>query len=164
MSATVKYKHCRKCGRDLPATREFFYVSKHGHLRLPCRQCFLDRSKQDQGKYPPRSSDDTVYPEKCTVPDCEELYMARGFCRTHYGRWKKHGDPMIGVFTPQTEICTIEGCTRKSHSRSLCYQHYKEWQLAQGHTCTIEGCDRVVHGLGLCMYHYQKEYYKDKQK
>ena len=34
-------KHCTKCGKTLPATREFFYLEKNGKngLRSQCRNC-----------------------------------------------------------------------------------------------------------------------------
>lgn len=30
---------------------------------------------------------------ECAVPGCERVHKARGFCRTHYRRWQRHGDP-----------------------------------------------------------------------
>lgn len=32
---------------------------------------------------------------RCSVPDCEELHSARGFCAKHYNRWHRHGDPNV---------------------------------------------------------------------
>jgi hypothetical protein len=29
----------------------------------------------------------------CIVPECKERRVGRGYCRTHYMRWKRHGDP-----------------------------------------------------------------------
>jgi hypothetical protein len=31
----------------------------------------------------------------CTQPNCTDPLLARGFCRKHYLRWYKHGDPTI---------------------------------------------------------------------
>lgn len=31
----------------------------------------------------------------CSIPGCVGTYASRGFCRTHYGRWRKYGDPLI---------------------------------------------------------------------
>lgn len=33
----------------------------------------------------------------CSVEGCEGAYHGRGWCRSHYRRWKKHGDPMKGI-------------------------------------------------------------------
>jgi hypothetical protein len=29
----------------------------------------------------------------CSVPSCGKEHRAKGYCWTHYGRWKAHGDP-----------------------------------------------------------------------
>ena len=32
----------------------------------------------------------------CTVEGCGKYgRIARGYCMTHYARWRKHGDPLI---------------------------------------------------------------------
>lgn len=31
----------------------------------------------------------------CSVDDCERPNYSRGFCRMHYSRWKRHGDPIV---------------------------------------------------------------------
>lgn len=31
----------------------------------------------------------------CTVPDCQQKHSARGFCRKHYSRFQRHGDPLV---------------------------------------------------------------------
>lgn len=32
----------------------------------------------------------------CSIPGCGEPYCARGWCKNHYYRWKRNGDPMGG--------------------------------------------------------------------
>lgn len=39
----------------------------------------------------------------CTVDGCGKRRVGRGFCRTHYMRWKRNGDPLA---TPR--FCTLE--------------------------------------------------------
>lgn len=34
--------------------------------------------------------------KNCTIPDCSHLHYAWGYCRSHYRRWKLHGDPLHG--------------------------------------------------------------------
>lgn len=34
---------------------------------------------------------------KCSVPGCASRHSARGFCGTHYTRWKVYGDPLAVV-------------------------------------------------------------------
>lgn len=32
----------------------------------------------------------------CSVPECQEYARFRGWCRKHYNRWQRHGDPTAG--------------------------------------------------------------------
>ena len=32
--------------------------------------------------------------KSCSVNGCTDKYHAKGFCRNHYGRWKKYGNPL----------------------------------------------------------------------
>lgn len=44
----MKTKVCRKCGRELPATPDYFYRCKTSHDKLDsqCRTCKNDYSKE----------------------------------------------------------------------------------------------------------------------
>ena len=35
----------------------------------------------------------------CSVPDCNDRHEARGWCNTHYKRWRRHGNPLV-TLTP----------------------------------------------------------------
>jgi len=32
----------------------------------------------------------------CSIDGCDRAALARGWCRAHYGRWERHGDPSVG--------------------------------------------------------------------
>lgn len=32
----------------------------------------------------------------CSIPNCKRPHFGRGWCNTHYCRWRKHGDPNYG--------------------------------------------------------------------
>lgn len=36
----------------------------------------------------------------CCIADCGQSYLARGWCRKHYYRWKRHGDPLFSREQP----------------------------------------------------------------
>lgn len=35
-------------------------------------------------------------PIACSIEGCEKAVLARGWCASHYHRWKRHGDPLGG--------------------------------------------------------------------
>jgi hypothetical protein len=61
--------------------------------------------------------------EPCPVDGCEKRRLGKGYCRTHYERWKEFGDPLI------FRVCIIEGCSRfaPSGKRGWCLMHYTRW-------------------------------------
>jgi hypothetical protein len=55
----------------------------------------------------------------CSIEGCEKRHDARGWCRKHYQRWQKHGDPLGGnercatpeeAFLARTEPLLWSGC------------------------------------------------------
>lgn len=67
---------------------------------------------------------------ECTVEDCVSDALSRGFCSTHYDRWRRHGDPLADftrrhVPTP----CSVDGCEKLARGRGWCPMHYERWRL-----------------------------------
>jgi hypothetical protein len=58
---------------------------------------------------------------KCTVESCKRPYRAKGFCVTHYRKWR-HGEMPSKT---RYKICTKEGChkPRLATGGSLCAEH-----------------------------------------
>lgn len=61
----------------------------------------------------------------CSIDGCDRPHAARGWCMTHWRRWRRTGttDPA----TPPPK-CSVDGCDRRSSSRGWCRLHYERWQ------------------------------------
>lgn len=68
----------------------------------------------------------------CTVDDCENKSIARGWCGNHWKKWKRYGSP-TGSSTDYT--CSVDGCDRGVYSLKtmLCRSHRKI-QMRYGRT------------------------------
>ena len=66
----------------------------------------------------------------CTIEGCARDLLARGYCATHYARWRKHGDALHGgpVAITGRSTCSIEGCGKPHLARGYCGAHYAQWQ------------------------------------
>lgn len=83
----------------------------------------------------------------CTLDGCDRPLDARGWCRAHYGRWRKHGHPLAGgpmrqrralarrPTTPRpARLCDVQDCGRKHLARGLCKTHWvRRYELAEAH-------------------------------
>lgn len=108
----------------------------------------------------------------CIEDDCSFPGYSRGWCRRHYHRVLKHGDPRVGApfrITGQA-VCSIPDCDRKTKSRGYCNRHYlrdlrhgnplagdPERDGTQG--CVVDGCDRRHDANGYCNRHYLRVYF-----
>jgi Winged helix-turn-helix DNA-binding len=63
----------------------------------------------------------------CTVENCDNPYYCKGSCAPHYGRWRRHGDP-LGASKPGPKPrgcnCSIPECEAPTVARGLCRKHY----------------------------------------
>lgn len=102
----------------------------------------------------------------CAVEDCERGAVTRGWCSTHYKRWRRHGDPNVGA-RPQIKPCTVPNCPKPAEARGLCHGHFLrllrtgEWPVEPLSTrerqeCTVSDCERVAHANGTCLTHYMR--------
>lgn len=64
---------------------------------------------------------------ECSIEGCVRPAKGRGWCGTHWLRWRKYGDPNIVK-------------TREKNTAP----------------CKADGCDSVVLALGFCMKHYHR--------
>ena len=75
--------------------------------------------------------------------DCQDAVMARGWCRRHYNRWHKYGDPahLVREMNPSPpRACAI--CGKPTVARGWCVEHYYRWRrhgdpLGTRHPCPV---------------------------
>lgn len=59
----------------------------------------------------------------CTVVQCDNPKIARGWCSTHYRRWMKHGSLDIAPTYPKG-LCAVPQCGIGEMAKGLCASHY----------------------------------------
>lgn len=104
---------------------------------------------------------------ECAADDCERRAECKGWCRKHWERVKKHGDPYVvehgGGLKPKK--CGEPECDRKHHARGMCVKHYHHWLYAQrkpeaddtGNTeCIVCGVEPMGGGF-YCYEHFISE-------
>lgn len=66
----------------------------------------------------------------CSIDGCGKNRIGHGFCRAHYKRFKKHGDPLGGGPERKSGVgCNVEGCDGLFYSKGYCRLHYRRWSL-----------------------------------
>src|ERR1044072_6398729 len=102
---------------------------------------------------------------KCKVDSCKENNYSMGYCRPHYEKNKKYGDPLIIKRQNNPDHCNFLGCNDICHAMGFCQKHY--WrnqrygspyithkQSEHEDHCNIEGCNELYYAKSYCRYHY----------
>lgn len=67
----------------------------------------------------------------CTVTGCDRKHVARGYCDTHYKRWRRNGDPGPTTIAPKGQpgrLCVIDGCGKPHFGHGYCAMHHRRWR------------------------------------
>lgn len=101
----------------------------------------------------------------CSVDDCTRVVRARGWCVTHYERWRQHGDVTVVLTSWNPPECVADGCERVPKRRGLCTLHYGRWRRHGDVTvfrpdatreCAVSGCPGAHYGKGFCRMHWDR--------
>lgn len=110
----------------------------------------------------------------CSIADCADAAIARGWCDKHYRRYRKHGDPLGSAAPRPVQSCAVATCEKRSRNNGFCPAHDRRFRLygdplasapkrprARPRTCSIDGCEaltgKVVGGArGWCNMHYTR--------
>lgn len=141
-STAERYRHCPK--------NHVLSPENIGRAANGTRYCRLCAAQKDA-------------PDPCTIDDCADAQLARGWCRKHYLRWYRLGDTGTPPrFTPKA--CAVEDCEKQAIKHGLCSKHFERWKK-HGTTddppprpteCSIEGCGRKPQARGWCKPHYKQ--------
>ena len=58
----------------------------------------------------------------CSINGCERPAKGRGWCHTHWRRWRRHGDPEAVVLRQRSQ-CSVEDCERDVKRQGMCHLH-----------------------------------------
>ncbi|MGC5012510.1 HNH endonuclease [Streptosporangium sp. DT93] len=61
----------------------------------------------------------------CSIDDCDRPFYGRTWCRLHWDRWRRHGDPLFVASRPPKRPCKVDGCENSSRIQELCRKHYQ---------------------------------------
>ena len=86
---------------------------------------------------------------ECSIDDCTRQAQARGWCKMHWRRWRRSGDPnnvqKRGSWNKKAGPCRVDHCGRQAHARALCTMHYARW-AKHGDTETLGPTGRPIKG------------------
>ena len=83
----------------------------------------------------------------CSVDECNEKAVGRGWCRKHYMRWKRKGS------TDDTRknargVCSEPGCFRPHVAKGLCDSHYRSGKARRKRKVRRAQRDRICECCG----------------
>jgi hypothetical protein len=100
---------------------------------------------------------------ECSVDECDRPVKARGWCMTHYVRWRKNGDPgpaQIKARSYADVDCLVDGCAKRPYGHQMCQRHWQTWKthgdpeyVYTRPVCSVDGCDDEAREHGWCHRH-----------
>ena len=81
----------------------------------------------------------------CLVAGCERKHHARGWCETHYERWRYVTKRQFTA-PKSPKVCIVDGCDGKNHGQGYCAKHYQRWKTKG--TTADDALSRRPNGAG----------------
>lgn len=80
---------------------------------------------------------------ECSVDGCNRPVRCRGWCNSHYLRWRRCGDTLpdspVQVKSFDAHPCDVEGCDKRATRRGWCSTHYARWRVhGDVHTVLVD--------------------------
>lgn len=76
----------------------------------------------------------------CSVAECGKRHTAKGYCATHYARFKKHGSPHIVERRKKGQThCNVDGCSDPHHAKGHCARHHARFRQYGSPTAGRDG-------------------------
>lgn len=109
--------------------------------------------------------------DTCSVDGCNRAHRRRGWCATHYSRWRQSGDVQAHIpiesIVRRNPLCVIEGCGQPHLALGYCVMHYGRLRKngdpriktlidRPDPVCQFEECQAVATARGLCSKHYTR--------
>lgn len=61
--------------------------------------------------------------KKCSIKNCKNTYYSKNFCKTHYDKNRRHGDPLFEEKIVQGLPCPIDNCGKPIINNGMCSMH-----------------------------------------
>ncbi len=127
-----------------------------------CGSTVIRRS--DRGVVPAYCEAPECY-RRCSVASCDGWGRTKGYCGTHYSRYRKHGDPLGGPIYGSNagKVCAAEGCDSEAVTRGYCHPHYERFRrygeplagkARNLGACKVQTCDEQAVCRDWCRKHY----------
>jgi len=65
---------------------------------------------------------------KCSIDGCEKHVHGHSYCKTHYQKWYRTGDPISKDQRLRTKWCSVEGCGKNIDGNGYCNKHNRRFK------------------------------------